>query len=82
MILHGSRCTEPVNFRGSSPIAQVELITHLRHSWVPHPPVAVPLEDLQGLGAVIYGDIIPKNLGLVLVEYGLTWFNRDYSGET
>ena len=31
---------------------------------------------------VIYGDIIPKNLGLVLVEYGLTWFNRDYSGET
>ncbi|CAL1163185.1 unnamed protein product [Cladocopium goreaui] len=34
---------------GVMPRGQAELTTHLRRSWVPQPPPAVPLEDLQGL---------------------------------
>lgn len=32
---------------GVMPRGQAELTTHLRRSWVPQPPPAVPLEDLQ-----------------------------------
>lgn len=37
-----------INWEVIPQFQQAELTTHLRRSWVPQPPPAVPLEDLQG----------------------------------